>query len=166
MRKNLLVVSVTLFALAACDSKEKRTGLTAEQRIAIADTIKREVVAAYDLKKPDVVGSFMSLYPIGGRVISASGGNITMTRADLEQQIRGFWDRVGRNMKNPHWDWVAMNFDVLSPTSAVMTAKYRIPHTDPHGVPHVIGGAWTAVFQKQSGRWVIVQEHLSDAINP
>jgi hypothetical protein len=27
---------------------------------------------------------------------------------------------------------------------------------------HVIGGAWTAVFQKRGGRWVIIQEHLSD----
>jgi hypothetical protein len=27
---------------------------------------------------------------------------------------------------------------------------------------HVIGGAWTAVFQKRAGKWVIIQEHLSD----
>jgi hypothetical protein len=27
---------------------------------------------------------------------------------------------------------------------------------------HVIGGAWTAVFQKRGGRWVVIQEHLSD----
>jgi hypothetical protein len=27
---------------------------------------------------------------------------------------------------------------------------------------HVIGGAWTAVFQKRGGQWVIVPEHLSD----
>jgi hypothetical protein len=27
---------------------------------------------------------------------------------------------------------------------------------------HVIGGAWTAVFQKRGGQWVIIQEHLSD----
>jgi hypothetical protein len=30
-------------------------------------------------------------------------------------------------------------------------------------MPHVIGGAWTAVFQRRGRRWVIVQEHLSDA---
>jgi hypothetical protein len=34
------------------------------------------------------------------------------------------------------------------------------------GMSHVIGGAWTAVFQKRGGRWVIIQEHLSDAVNP
>jgi hypothetical protein len=31
---------------------------------------------------------------------------------------------------------------------------------------HVIGGAWTAVFQKRGGRWVIIQEHLSDVPSP
>jgi hypothetical protein len=30
------------------------------------------------------------------------------------------------------------------------------------GMNHVIAGAWTAVFQKRDGQWVIVQEHLSD----
>jgi hypothetical protein len=33
-------------------------------------------------------------------------------------------------------------------------------------MPHVIGGAWTAVFANRGGRWVIVQEHLSDAPTP
>jgi hypothetical protein len=26
----------------------------------------------------------------------------------------------------------------------------------------VIGGAWTAVFQKRGDRWYVIQEHLSD----
>jgi hypothetical protein len=26
----------------------------------------------------------------------------------------------------------------------------------------VIAGAWTAAFERRGGRWVIVQEHLSD----
>jgi hypothetical protein len=25
-----------------------------------------------------------------------------------------------------------------------------------------VGGAWTALFVRRGGRWVIVQEHLSD----
>jgi hypothetical protein len=32
-----------------------------------------------------------------------------------------------------------------------------------HNMPHVIGGAWTAVFANRGGRWAIVQEHFSDA---
>jgi hypothetical protein len=55
-----------------------------------------------------------------------------------------------------------MNVDVLAPDAAVMTSTYRVPHLTPMGIDHVIGGAWTAVFQKRGGRWVIIQEHLSD----
>ena len=65
-------------------------------------------------------------------------------------------------MHEPTWVWDTMLFDVLSPTAAVMTASYHVPHHQPNGQPHVIGGAWTAVFQKRGNRWVIVQEHLSD----
>ena len=55
-----------------------------------------------------------------------------------------------------------MNVDVLAPDAAVMTSTYRVQHRTPMGMDHVIGGAWTAVFQKRGGRWVIIQEHLSD----
>jgi ketosteroid isomerase-like protein len=55
-----------------------------------------------------------------------------------------------------------MHVDVLAQDAAVVTATYRVPHLTPRGMPHVIAGAWTAVFQRRAGRWVIVQEHLSD----
>ena len=29
-----------------------------------------------------------------------------------------------------------------------------------------IGGAWTAAFVNRGGRWVVIQEHLSDAPQP
>ena len=76
--------------------------------------------------------------------------------------IKAFWDNVGANMREPKWVWDQMIFDVLSPTAAVMTAQYHVPHLTPRNQPHTIGGAWTAVFQKRDGRWYIVQEHLSD----
>lgn len=62
----------------------------------------------------------------------------------------------------PKWVWTSLNVDVLAPDAAVMTSTYRVPHLTPMGMNHVIGGAWTAVFQKRGGRWVIIQEHLSD----
>jgi hypothetical protein len=65
-------------------------------------------------------------------------------------------------MRNPKWEWTSMTVDVLAPDAAVMTSTYRVPHLTPTGMNHVIGGAWTAVFQKRGGRWVIIQEHLSD----
>ena len=152
------------FALAALLGCQQRTAanMTVGERQAIADTLKKLVVNAYDLSKPDPVKSLMSLYPDSGRIISASGGVITTTRPQLEQGIKAFWTYVGQNMKNPKWEWTSMNVDVLAPDAAVMTSTYRVPHRTPTGMNHVIGGAWTAVFQKRGGRWVIVQEHLSD----
>lgn len=132
------------------------------EKKAIADSLKRLVVDAYDFGRPDAVKSLMSLYPSQGRVISASGGVITTTRPQLEQGIKAFWTYVGKNMQKPRWEWTSMNVDVLAPDAAVMTSTYRIPHLTPTGMSHVIAGAWTAVFQKQGGRWVIIQEHLSD----
>lgn len=135
------------------------------EKKAIADSLKRLVVNAYDFGRPDPVKSLMSLYPAQGRVISASGGVITTTRPQLEQGIKAFWTYVGQNMRKPRWEWTSMNVDVLAPDAAVMTSTYRIPHLTPTGMSHVIAGAWTAVFQKQRGRWVIIQEHLSDVPN-
>ena len=138
------------------------SSMSASERKAIADSLKKIVVATYDLSKPDPVGSLMSLYPASGRVISASGGVVTTTRPELEKGIRAFWTYVGQNMKQPRWEWTSMNVDVLAPDAAVMTSTYRIPHLTPMGMNHVIAGAWTAVFQKREGRWEIIQEHLSD----
>ncbi|MFL5598026.1 MAG: YybH family protein [Gemmatimonadaceae bacterium] len=146
---------------AACAPRSGADMSTAEKK-AIADSLKRLVVDAYDFGRPDAVKSLMSLYPSQGRVISASGGVITTTRPQLEQGIKAFWTYVGQNMRKPRWEWTSMNVDVLAPDAAVMTSTYRIPHLTPTGMSHVIAGAWTAVFQKQGGRWVIIQEHLSD----
>lgn len=145
----------------AC-SPRTAADMSAAEKKAIADSLKHLVVAAYDLSKPDPVKNLMSLYPTEGRIISASGGVITTTRPQLEQAIQAFWTYVGQNMKQPKWEWTSMNVDVLAPDAAVMTSTYRVPHLTPTGMNHVIGGAWTAVFQKRGGRWVIIQEHLSD----
>jgi ketosteroid isomerase-like protein len=133
-----------------------------EERAAIAAEIEREVKSAYDLKNPDRVKSFLTLYSDTGRVLSSSGGRVITSRDTIAQGIRDFWQYVGSNMKNPTWMWDRFIVDVLSRDAAVMTATYHVPHTTPQGHPHIIGGAWTAVFRKEGNRWVIVQEHLSD----
>jgi hypothetical protein len=48
--------------------------------------------------------------------------------------------------------WDRMMIDVLSRDAAVMTATYHVPHTTPAGQPHIIDGAWTAVFKRQGDR--------------
>ncbi len=155
------VRSAIAFAVLACQ-QQSAADLSAADKKSIADSLKKLVVSAYDLSKPDPVKSLMSLYPDSGRVISASGGVITTTRPQLEEGIKAFWTYVGQNMKNPKWEWTSMNVDVLAPDAAVMTSTYRVPHLTPTGMNHVIGGAWTAVFQNRGGRWVVIQEHLSD----
>ena len=160
---SLACVVVAIASTTACDA---RATVSPAQRVAIADTLKRLITSAYDL--PGAAGSdpvkrLMSLYPDSGAVVSAAGGRLTTTRAGLERELRTFYDNVGRNMRDPKWVWGDTHVDVLSPDAAVLTATYSIPHRTPAGHPHTVGGAWTAVFERRNGRWVIVQEHLSDA---
>lgn len=162
----ILVAALVILAVPACRPSASEN-VSAEQRAAIADTLRGLLVRAYDLWQPgDPVARLMSLYPRAGAVVSGSGGQVTTSRDTLEAGIRAFWDNVGRNMRDPRWTWGAMHMDVLAPDAAVLTTTYRVSHLTPRGEPHVIAGAWTAVFQKREGRWVIIQEHLSDAPSP
>ena len=121
------------------------------------------IVSAYDITKPgDAVARMMSLYPSSGAVVSASGGASPSRAIRCKSEIRAFWQYVGSNMRDPKWQWDPMHVDVLSRDAAVVTATYRIPHLTPRGMPHVIAGALTEVFARRDGRWVVVQEHLSD----
>ena len=162
MRPLLIAAAAATVVVTACNSSGDATP-TAAERAAIADSLKHLVINTYDLSKPDVVNRMMSLYPREGPVISANSGGATTTRDSLRSQIETFWKYVGSNMRNPKWEWTSMHIDVLSRNAAVMTATYRIPHLTPSNMPHVIGGAWTAVFVNRGGRWAIIQEHLSDA---
>jgi uncharacterized protein DUF4440 len=137
--------------------------VTEAQRLAITDTLTRLITNAYDFSKRDsVVPRLMSLYPDSGPLVSAGSGRLITSRDSLEAVIRRFWESTGQNMRDPRWEWGEMHVDVLAPDAAVMSATYRVPHLTPAGVPHVIGGAWTAVFVRRNGRWMILQEHLSD----
>ena len=160
-----VAASVTILCallLAACTPGE-RAPVTRAQHDAIADTLRNTIIQAYDLNGPgDPVARLMSLYPTTGPVISASGGMVTTSRDSLQAGIRAFWENVGKNMKDPKWTWGTMHVDVLAPDAAALTTTYRVAHLTPRGEPHVIAGAWTAVFQRRAGKWVIVQEHLSD----
>lgn len=168
VRKAILALALLVASLDACRPApapaSSRPSLSAPERDAIADTIRSRMTAAANLSAKDVVASLMSLYPDTGRVISASAGHVTTTRDSLALDIATFWRNIGQNMRQPRWEWGPMYVDVLAPDAAVLTATYRIPHITPQGHPHVVGGAWTAVFQRRSSKWVIVQEHLSDFV--
>ena len=154
-----IAVGATTFAIAACSG---RSDVSSAERQAIVDSLTRQVKAAYDLSKPNVEERLLSLYPTSGRVVSAAGGQVLTSRDTLAMGIKAFWQNVGSNMREPKWIWDQMLFDVLAPNAAVMTATYHVPHLTPRKMPHIIGGAWTAVFEKRGDRWFIIQEHLSD----
>lgn len=152
----------SIVAVLACACSGTDRDVSPLQRLAAERAIRSEVVAAYDFSRPDVPGDLMALYAPTGTIISASGGRITTSRDSLRAGIEAFWTNVGVNMRDAHVEWTAMHIQVLSPRLAVMTATYRIPHKQLSGLPHVIGGAWTAVFSLENGHWYVIDEHLSD----
>jgi hypothetical protein len=155
----LAVGFLTIVALGCSTSSGRPTAAQAAAIRAELETAMRE---AYDLSKPNVPERMLSLYPRTGAVVSATGGRVVTSRDSLESGIRYFWNAVGINMREPRWIWERFYVDVLSTTTAVVTGTYRIPHRNPRNEPHTLGGAMTAVFERRDGRWVIVQEHLSD----
>jgi Domain of unknown function (DUF4440) len=159
-----MTLAAMLISLAACTTpRPVASSLTEAERTAIADTIEQRLKAAYDLSQPDVVAHLMSVYPrSGSEVISAAGGRVTASRDTLEAGVRSFWETTGKFMKNPRWEWGPMHVDVLSRDAAVLTTTYVVPHLTPENEPHIIGGAWTSLWKRVDGNWVIVREHLSD----
>ena len=128
---------------------------------ALADTLSRLIADAYELSKPGAVERMSALYPDTGVVVSASEGHMTTSPDSLRAGITRFWNNVGRNMRNPRWQWQEVHAERLAPDAAVLTGSWSIPHIAPTNQPHVIRGVWTAVFRRIDGSWRIVHEYLS-----
>jgi ketosteroid isomerase-like protein len=154
----LVAAGVLLTLLAACSAPGPRA---VENDTALADTLKARIEQAYDFSRPGVLERMNALYPDTGRVISASGGRVITSADSLRAGIATFWQNVGQNMRDAKWVWGEVYVDRLSDDAAVLTATWSIPHIAPTGHPHVIQGAWTAVFRRIAGKWLIVVEHLS-----
>ena len=163
------VRALTVAALAAALLAGCREGSAASSPAAdaaLADTLVRRITDAYDFSRPDVVARLMALYPERGPLVSAAAGSVTSSRAGLQGEIVRFWERVGQNMRGPRFVVGDRHLVRLGPDAAALTITYSIPHHTPEGRPHTLSGAWTAVFQRREGRWLIVQEHLSDPPQP
>lgn len=154
--RSMPVPSLLALILAGCAGSA-----SAGNDAALADTLKARIESAYDFTRPGAAERMNALYPDTGRVISASGGQILTSPDSLRAGIAAFWDNVGRNMRDPRWVWGEVYVDRLGPDAAVLSATWSVPHIAPTGRPHVIQGAWTAVFRRIDGRWMIVTEHLS-----
>jgi ketosteroid isomerase-like protein len=153
-----MLTMVLLGAAAGCAAPPSRG---AQSEAALADTLKARIEDAYDFSRSGVVERMNALYPDTGRVISASGGQIIASADSIRAGIADFWKSAGQNMRDAKWEWGEVYVDRLSDDAAVLTATWSIPHTAPTGRPHVIRGAWTAVFRRIAGKWMIVVEHLS-----
>jgi ketosteroid isomerase-like protein len=150
-----VLLNLLVFGVVACGAPVRQSDA------ALADTLKAKIENAYDFSRPGVVERMTALYPDTGQVISASGGQVTASVDSLRAGIADFWRNVGTNMENPKWEWGKVYVERLSPDAAVLTATWSIPHIAPNDNPHVIRGAWTAVFRRIGGDWKIVVEHLS-----
>lgn len=163
LRTLQLSVLILAAAGAGCGAPRPRdSDVASSEREAIADSIRTLLETTYRFDSTNVIARFMALYADSGRVISAASGGYTSTRDSLRGSVTAFWEGAGRFMVRPKWIWGPMAVDVLSRNAAVVTARYTVPHWTPDGNPHVLGGAWTSVWTRRDGRWVIVQEHLSD----
>ena len=164
LRRLFLLAAASAGVLSSCapPSPEAGPALTAAESKSIGDSIRTLVTAAYNLTASDVPAGMLSIYPPEGRVVSATAGRVTTTRDLVGIAVRSFWDGVGQFMIRPTWTWDAIEVDVISRDAAVMTAQYTVPHWTDRGAPHVIGGVWTAVWQRRGGRWEVTNEHLSD----
>ena len=147
-----------LLLLAGCAAPSRGGG---SSDAALADTLKGLTAQAYDFSRPGVLERMNALYPDTGRVISASGGHLLVSADSVRAGIAAFWQNVGVNMRDAKWVWGQVYVNRLSDDAAVLNATWSIPHIAPTGNPHVIQGAWTAVFKRIAGKWLIVAEHLS-----
>ena len=159
----VLIVAVALGCSTGAGSSDE---ITATERSAIADSIRSLLTSTYTFDGSDPVPRFMKLYADTGSVVSAASGGFTTSRDSVQRGLTTFWSTAGQYMQRPSWTWGAMQVDVLGRNAAVVTARYTIPHWTLEGRPHVLGGAWTSVWARRNGRWVIVQEHLSDLPRP
>ncbi len=146
----------TLLVVAACGRPAP-----GGQDPALEATLRTRIEQAYDFSRPGVVERMNDLYPDSGRVVSASGGQIVSSVDSLRAGIAAFWQNTGQNMRDAKWQWEEVHVERLGPDAAVLTGTWSIPHVAPTGKPHVIRGAWTAVFRRVTGKWLIVAEHLS-----
>jgi hypothetical protein len=150
-------LGLALAGLAAC-APAPRAEPTNE---ALADSLRARIAAAYDFTRPGVAQRMAALYPDTGRVITIGAGRMTTTPDSVRAGIAAFWTNVGQNMRDANWRWDEVYVDRLGPDAAVLNGTWTIPHLAPTGRPHELRGAWTAVFRRIEGEWMIVAEHLS-----
>ena len=93
---------------------------------ALADTLKARIAEAYDFSRPGVLQRMTGLYPDSGRVVSASGGQVTASVDSLRAGITRFWTSAGHNMRDAHWEWGEVQVERLGPDDVVTHTVRRV----------------------------------------
>ncbi len=153
----MLWLAAPVAFLGACDSGPS----SSVDRTALTDTLAAVIADGYAFGSDDVVQRMASLYAPGERIVSATGGRLTVSTDSIVRGIERFWELAGQNMRGATWVWHEVYAEELGKDAAVLTGTWSIPHTAADGQPHIIEGAWTAVFRRLDGEWKIVHEHLS-----
>lgn len=162
MQRPRMVAMVSLAVAAACSSAAPPDAgeLSAAQRAAIADTIRREADRVITALASRQVDSLADLFTKDPDFVYVDNGRIYPDNAALKAAATPFFGRIGKAGGR----WEPANVLVLGPDAGAFTGVFRAEMADTAGKPlWTDGKIWTFVYQRRRGRWQIVQAHEANA---
>ena len=152
----VLLLATMLVLLARCSA---RPGVMSEaERQAVADTIRQQAAALYadeNRRSAEIFVAQMS----DGEFHYASSGNLFPSKDSLARAAR----RRVASLKELTYTLRDSYVTVLSPTAGVFSGSYDEVAVDSSGAKLVFRDAWTAVYERQDGKWNITHGHFSRA---
>jgi hypothetical protein len=153
------VSMVILVLLATSCTDNRRHEVTDSQRRAIADTIRQQAAALYadeNRRSAEVFIQQMS----DSDFHYASTGNLFPSKDSLSRAAR---QRVSALRELTYTLRDSGYVSVLSPDAAVFTGAYDEVAVDSGGKKTTYRDAWTGVYERRNGKWVITHGHFSRA---
>ena len=151
-------IVMSLLFVTSC-TNGPRPELTASQRQAIADTVRQQAAALYadeNRRSAEVFIQQMS----DSDFHYASTGNLFPTKDSLSRAAR---QRVSALRELTYTLRDSGYVSVLSPDAAVFTGAYDEVAVDSGGKKTTYRDAWTGVYERRNGKWVITHGHFSRA---
>jgi len=125
------------------------------QRSAIADSVRMAHRALFAATQSRNVDSIMSYFT--GEAGFAEAGMLYPSRDSLVNAARNFFGGT-RSVAVTTAEPVIV---VLGPNAAALATTFRESVVDTAGHTIDISGAWSAVYRREAGRWMVVQAHES-----
>lgn len=134
--------------------------MSVDQARAVGDTIRlqadRFIAALTSLK----IDRFIDQFTNEPDLVYVDNGRIYPSRAALAAAAGGFFGRV----RSASGRWESPSVLPLALDAGAFTGIFRAQMADTAGHPlWTEGKIWTLVYQRRSGRWVIVQAHEVNA---